>query len=84
MIFGKHVNRYYLKYSPMLLLGLLSLLLVDYMQLVLPKLYRDVINGIKNGEVITDGIAYPFDINYLLDKICLPLKSADSRREKRG
>ena len=73
MIFGKHVNRYYLKYSPMLLLGLLSLLLVDYMQLVLPKLYRDVINGIKNGEVITDGVAYPFDINYLLDKICLPL-----------
>ncbi|MBQ2385278.1 MAG: hypothetical protein II292_03630 [Clostridia bacterium] len=47
MIFGKHVNRYYLRYAPLLLLGSLALLLVDYMQLVIPKLYRIVINGIK-------------------------------------
>ena len=24
MIFGKHINRYYLKYAPMLLLGVLN------------------------------------------------------------
>ena len=71
MIFGKHVNRYYLKYSPMLLLGTLALLLVDYMQLVIPKLYRVVINGIKTGQTDIEGI--PFDINYLLDEVCLPL-----------
>ena len=29
MIFGKHINRYYLKYGPMLLLGLLALVAVD-------------------------------------------------------
>ena len=71
MIFGKQVNRYYLRYSPMLLLGTLALLLVDYMQLVIPKLYRVVINGIKTGQTDIEGI--PFDINYLLDEVCLPL-----------
>ena len=71
MIFGKHVNRYYLKYSPMLLLGTLALLLVDYMQLVIPKLYRVVINGIKTGQTDIEGV--PFDMNYLLDEVCLPL-----------
>ena len=49
LIFGKHINRYYLKYAPMLFLGVLALLLVDFMQLKLPELYGMVINGIKNG-----------------------------------
>ena len=48
----------------MLLLGVLALLLVDYMQLVIPELYRMIINGIDNGHV--DGI--PFDMNFLLDR----------------
>ena len=29
MIFGKYINRYYLKHAPTLLLGLLALLTVD-------------------------------------------------------
>ena len=74
MIFGKHVNRYYLRFAPMLLLGSLALLLVDYMQLVIPKLYRVVINGVKTGVVETaDGVVHTFDIEYLLDEVCLPL-----------
>ncbi len=73
MIFGKHVNRYYLKYAPLLILGLLALVLVDSMQLVIPELYRMVINGIKTGFVETDGVSYTFDTVFLLDKICLPL-----------
>ena len=55
----------------MLLLGTLALLLVDYMQLVIPKLYRVVINGIKTGQTDIEGV--PFDMNYLLDEVCLPL-----------
>ena len=47
MIFGKNINRYYLKYLPSLLLGLLALLVVDYMQLQVPRLYGMVINGVK-------------------------------------
>ncbi len=73
MIFGKHVNRYYLRYAPLLLLGSLALLLVDYMQLVIPKLYRVIINGIKTGQVETDGVIQNFDMEFLLDEVCLPL-----------
>ena len=38
MIFGKAINRYYLKHAPVLLLGILSLLTVDYIQLLIPEL----------------------------------------------
>ena len=37
MIFGKYINRYYLKNAPVLLLGLLALLTVDYIQLLIPS-----------------------------------------------
>ena len=57
----------------MLLLGMLALFLVDYMQLVLPELYRMVINGVKTGIVEVDGVLHTFDLDFLLDKICLPL-----------
>ncbi len=73
MIFGRHVNRYYLKYSPMLLLGFLALIIVDYMQLQIPKLYRMVINGIENGSVTDNDVIYNFDLNFVLDKICFPM-----------
>ena len=73
MLFGKHINKYYFKYSPWLLLGILSLVLVDYMQLVVPELYRTVINGINNGYAIKDGVTVPFDMNFLLDEICRPM-----------
>ena len=73
MLFGKHINKYYIKYGPLLLLGILSLVLVDYMQLIVPELYRTVINGINDGYVIQDGVRYTFDVAFLLDEICRPL-----------
>lgn len=73
MIFGKHINKYYLRYSPMLLLGVLALLLVDYMQLVIPELYRMIINGIDNGVVNVDGVDYVFNMTFLLDRVCRPM-----------
>jgi ATP-binding cassette subfamily B protein len=57
----------------MLFVGLLALVLVDYMQLVIPELYRMVINGIDNGSVEVDGVTHAFDMTFLLDKICLPM-----------
>lgn len=75
MIFGKHINRYYLKYLPMLLLGALALVLVDYMQLVIPELYGAVIEGIDTG-FVTDSandIVYKFNLDYVLDQICRPM-----------
>ena len=73
MIFGKHINRYYFKYAGWLLLGLAALILVDYIQLVLPNLYQQVINGVNQGFVEVDGAAVPFDMDFLLDRICLPM-----------
>ena len=73
MIFGKHINRYYLRHLPMLLLGLAALVLVDMLQLRIPELYRSLINGIDQGQVPLDGQLVPFDINYLLDQICMPM-----------
>ena len=59
MIFGKAINRYYLKHAPVLLLGILSLLTVDYIQLLIPELYRLVINGVNLGQVVVDGQTLP-------------------------
>ena len=73
MIFGKHINRYYFKYFPALLLGILALVLVDYMQLIIPELYGAIIEGIETG-VVTDGdVVYTFDLNYILEKVCGPM-----------
>ena len=73
MIFGKHINRYYLRYAPILLLGAAALILVDYAQLIIPELYRMLINGINEGVVMYNGAPVPFDLDFLLDKICLPI-----------
>ncbi|MBD5132913.1 MAG: ABC transporter ATP-binding protein [Clostridiales bacterium] len=73
MIFGKRINKYYLKYAGWLLLGLAALFLVDYMQLVIPNLYQQVINGVNQGYVMVDGGAVPFDMDFLLDRVCLPM-----------
>ena len=74
MIFGKHINRYYLKHLPALLLGLLALVSIDFLQLEIPKLYGMIINGIKDGVVeVSQGEFVPFDMNFLLDKVCLPM-----------
>ena len=73
MIFGKHINRYYLKYSWLLLIGIVSLVFVDYFHLKMPALYQMVVNGIGQGYVVLDGVERVFDMDFLLDEICLPL-----------
>lgn len=73
MVFGKHINRYYLRYAPQLLLGLLSLVIVDYLQLEVPGLYQMVINGINQGYVMVDGVQTAFTMDFLLDRICMPM-----------
>ena len=73
MIFGKHINRYYLKFGWMLVLGLVALVAVDFLQLEIPGLYQLVINGINAGVVTVDGVEYVFDMDFLLDRICMPM-----------
>ena len=73
MLFGKHINKYYIKYGHMLLIGLIALVAVDYLQLEIPHLYQMVINGINDGYVMIDGIQHEFNFDFLLDTICLPM-----------
>ncbi len=73
MIFGKHINRYYLRYAWVLLLGIVSLVAVDYFQLEIPEFYNYVVNGLTNGVVVVDGQSIPFDMDFLLDRICRPM-----------
>ena len=73
MIFGKYINRYYLKNAPALLLGLAALLTVDYIQLLIPQLYRLVINGVNLGQVVVDGQTLAFTKEVLFRHICGPM-----------
>lgn len=73
MIFGKHIRQYYLKYGAWLLFGLAALMMVDYLQLIIPNLYQMVINGVSQGYVEIDGVQAVFDMDFLLDEICMPM-----------
>ena len=73
LIIGKHINKYYLKYAHMLILGLIALIGVDYLQLIIPNLYQMVINGMNQGFVMVDGVKTAFTMDFLLDQICMPM-----------
>lgn len=73
MIFGRHINKYYLKYAGWILLGLLALVIVDWFQLIIPNLYQMVIDGMNQGYVVVDGVQRVFDMDFLLDEICMPM-----------
>ena len=51
----------------------MALAAVDYAQLLIPELYKYIINGIGNGFNTINGVDVPFDFNFVLDKICLPM-----------
>ncbi|MBQ8284034.1 MAG: ABC transporter ATP-binding protein [Clostridia bacterium] len=73
MLFGKHINRYYLKYLYMFLFGLVALVTVDYAQLEIPRLYNYLINGVNEGVVEIDGVMVAFDFDFVLKRICQPM-----------
>ncbi len=76
MIFGKHINIYYRRFFFLLFAGVLALALVDCMQLMIPNLYQMVLNGLNYGYVVVDGVQCPFNMDFVLDKICLPMAGA--------
>ena len=51
MLFGKNVNQYYFKYFHLLIVGILALLLVDYIQLLIPENYGNLIDLISKSNV---------------------------------
>lgn len=73
MVFGKHINKFYIRYGWMLLLGIIALVAVDIGQLKVPEFYRLVINGMNRGEVLLGGEVHAFNMDFLLEYICKPL-----------
>ena len=73
MVFGKYVNKYYLKHIFALLLGVVALVSVDYFQLKIPEFYNYVVTGLNDGVVNIGGQELAFDLDFLLDKICAPM-----------
>ena len=73
MIFGKHMNRYYIRFGWLLLAGVLTLLIEDRLIVIIPNMYQMVINGINDGMVVRDGVEYLFTMDFLIGKICLPM-----------
>lgn len=74
MLFGKHINKFYIKYGLWLLLGVATLFAVDYFQLLIPECYRMVINGVKNGVVdVGGGVTETFDLDFLFRRVCVPM-----------
>ena len=60
MLFGKHINRYYLKYAPLFILGILALVAVDIIQLFIPEYLGEVVKILQTDgdkqRIITLGI----------------------------
>ena len=72
MIFGKRINKFYIRYIALYLFGIVALVTVDYAQLEIPKIYRALLLGLNTGFIDEEGLI-PLDSNALLDKICMPM-----------
>ena len=51
MLFGKHVNKFYKKYFFNFFFGILTLIAVDYIQLLIPELIGNVVDGVNTGTI---------------------------------
>lgn len=49
MLFGKYINKYYKKYGFFFIVGILFLILVDYLQLYIPEFLGTIIDFFNNG-----------------------------------
>lgn len=54
MVFGKYVNKYYLKYSYFYILGIVALIAVDIYQLKIPEIIGDIVDQINNATLTMD------------------------------
>ena len=52
LLWGKHIRKYYPRYFIFVLIGLISLLAVDYFQLLIPDAIGEVVNTLKNEGTI--------------------------------
>lgn len=51
MLFGKYVNKYYLKYAILFIIGIAALIAVNWIQLYIPEFLGEVVDILKKGDV---------------------------------
>ena len=54
MLFGKHVNKFYIKYGLFFLLGVAALIVVDFFQLEIPEIVGKIVDGLEAKELSND------------------------------
>ncbi len=54
MLIGKHVNKFYKKYFIFFLFGVFALILVDYFQLEIPVVCKNIVNGVSDKSLFND------------------------------
>ena len=70
MVFGKHINKYYLKYSWVLIIGIIALFAVDLYQLKIPEIYSEIIFHLAPNSV---GALKGSDLVERLKQLCLDM-----------
>ena len=58
MVFGKYINKYYLRYIYLFVGGALALLFVDYFQLKIPEIIANIIDNISNNSLTIEDVRY--------------------------
>ena len=57
MLFGKYINHYYIKYAPLFIIGIISLIAVDFVQLFIPEYLGEVVDILQtNGDTAKIGV----------------------------
>ncbi|MCL2521985.1 MAG: ABC transporter ATP-binding protein/permease [Erysipelotrichales bacterium] len=54
MLFGKHINKYYIKYLFPFLFGILFLLVIGYVQLLIPTEFARMVDGLSEGTMLSE------------------------------
>ena len=70
MVFGKHINKYYLKYSWILIIGIIALSAVDIYQLKIPEIYSEIIYHLDPNSV---GALKGLELVDRLKQLCLDM-----------
>lgn len=58
MIFGKHINKFYKKYFWYFFFGILTLIVIDYIQLFIPGIIGKIVDAITNGGITNNNWSY--------------------------
>ena len=72
MVFGKFLNKYYLRYFYFFLIGIATLVAVDFAQLKIPAIYRTLLTALNTG-YLDEAKTRIFTFSSLMEEIIFPM-----------